>query len=65
MAWCCAVDVAVLFFLLWRWCFDFLVMNIDKHFDRVSRQNLGFQFEFEYCAPFWANQCSCDPYVDG
>ena len=34
-------------------------MNIDEHFDRVSRQNLKFQFEFEYCAPFWANQCSC------
>ena len=40
-------------------------MNIDEHFDRVSRQNLKFQFEFEYCAPFWANQCSCGPYVDG
>ena len=40
-------------------------MNLDKHFDRVSRQNLKFQFEFEYCAPFWANQCSCAAYVDG
>ena len=29
----------------------FLVMNMDEHFDRVSRQNLKFQFEFVYCAP--------------
>ena len=27
MAWCCVVDVAVLFFLLWGWYFDFLGMN--------------------------------------
>ena len=33
------------------WCFDCLVMNIDEHFDRVSKQNLKFQFEFVYCAP--------------
>ena len=26
-------------------------MNIDEHFDRVSKQNLEFQFEFVYCAP--------------
>ena len=50
MAWCCLVDVAVLFILLWWWCFDFL-MDIDEHFDRVSKQNLKFQFEFVYCAP--------------
>ena len=34
-------------------------MQCTEHFDRVSRQNLKFQFEFEYCAPFWANECSC------
>ena len=50
MAWCCLVDVAVLFLLLWWWCFDFL-MTIDEHFDRDSKQNLKFQFEFVYCAP--------------
>ena len=38
-------------FFLWWWCFDCLVMNIDEHFDRVSKQNLKFQFEFVYCAP--------------
>ena len=50
MASCCVVDVAVLFLFLWWWCFDFL-MNIDEHFDRVSKQNLKFQFELVYCAP--------------
>ena len=29
-------------FFLWWWCFDCLVMNIDEHFDRVSKQNLKF-----------------------
>ena len=53
MSWCCLVDVAVLFFffgdgVLIVWC---LVMNIDEHFDRVSKQNLKFRFEFVYCAP--------------
>ena len=27
------------------------LINIDKHFDRDSTQNLKFQFEFVYCAP--------------
>ena len=44
MACCCVVDVAVLFSFA-------LVMNIDEHFDRVSKQNPKFQFEFVYCAP--------------
>ena len=26
-------------------------MNIDEHFDWVSKQNLKFQFEFVDCAP--------------
>ena len=26
-------------------------MNIDEHFDRASKQNPEFQFEFVYCAP--------------
>ena len=26
-------------------------MNIDEHFDRVSKQNLKFQFDFVDCAP--------------
>ena len=30
---------------------NFLVMNIDEQFDRVSTQNQKFQFEFVYCAP--------------
>ena len=51
MACCCAVDVALLFLFLWLLCFDCLVMNIDEHFDRVSKQNLKFRFEFVYCAP--------------
>ena len=54
MAWCCVVDVAVLFFfaLVMVFCFfgDKLI-NIDKHFDRDSTQNLKFQFEFVYCSP--------------
>ena len=33
-------------------------MNIDEHFDRVSKQNLKFQFEFVYCAPLGKLQCS-------
>ena len=54
MAWCCVVDVCVLFFF----CFGDGVLifwdkliNIDEHFDRVSTQNLKFQFDFVYCAP--------------
>ena len=53
MAWCCVVDVAVLFFfaLVMVLIFGDKLINIDKHFDRDSTQNLKFQFEFEYCAP--------------
>ena len=57
MAWCCVVDVAVLFFSLVM-VFSFFggkLINIDKHFDRVSTQNLKFQFEFVYCAQLWQN----------
>ena len=53
MAWCCVVDVAVLLFfrsVIVMVFFDFWVNN-SIHFDRVSFQNLKFQFEFEYCAP--------------
>ena len=51
MAWCCVVDVAVLFFCFGDGVLIFLVLNIDEHFDRVPKQNLKFQFEFVYCAP--------------
>ena len=55
MAWCCVVDVVVLFFFFALVMgFGFLgdkLINIDKHFDRDSTQNLKFQFEFVYCAP--------------
>ena len=52
MAWCCVVDVAVLFFCCGDGVLIFWgLINIDKHFDRVSTQNLKFQFEFVYCAP--------------
>ena len=44
-------------------------MNIDEHFDRVSRQNLKIQFEFEYCALSGQTSVAvakcCGPYVDG
>ena len=46
MACCCVVDAAVFF------CFgDDVLMSIDEHFDRASKQNPKFQFEFVYCAP--------------
>ena len=54
MAWCCVLDVAVLFFFALVMVFRFFgdkLINIDEHFDRVSTQNLKFQFEFVYCAP--------------
>ena len=54
MAWCCVVDVAVLFFFgFGDGVLFFFGMNIDEHFDLVSTQNLKSQFEFVYCAP-WA-----------
>ena len=34
-----------------RCCFGDKLIDIDKHFDRDSTQNLKFQFEFVYCAP--------------
>ena len=54
MAWCCVVDVAVLFFFAFGdgvLIFKDKLINIDEHFDRVSTQNLKFQFDFVYCAP--------------
>ena len=64
MAWCCLVDVAVLFFffgdgvlIVWWWT----LMNILIGFpSKISNSNLNL-----YILHLWANQCSCDPYVDG
>ena len=39
-------------------------MNIDEHFDRVSKQISNSDLDL-YIVHLWTNQCSCDPYVDG
>ena len=53
----------VSFLFLWWWCFDFL-MNIDEHFDRVSKQISNSNLNL-YIVHLWANQCSCGSYVVG
>ena len=64
MASCCLVEVAVLVFffgdgvlIIWWWILMKILLGI---LSKISNSDLNL-----YIVHLWANQCSCDPYVDG